>query len=112
MTARRWMNPRWLFDLQISIQRQGEGEITDAWTTPWMDVSGPYSEPFPTGIVERRTTIAIRTAGYFRKILFFDVTAGVERITNEQNRKSSAVSRPFVSITISPYLFRRLSVSD
>lgn len=112
LKVRRWMNPRWLVDLQILIHRQGEGRVADDWTTPWMDISGPYHETFPSGLVERTTTVAIRSAGYFKKILYFDITVGVERITNEQHRQTSAISRPFVSITLSPYLFKRLSVSD
>jgi hypothetical protein len=35
-----------------SCLRKGEGEIDSPWTAPWMDVDD-YSEPFPSGIIER-----------------------------------------------------------
>jgi hypothetical protein len=39
--------------------RQGEGRITDPWTTPWMayTVEQGYHEPFPSGVVERTRTL-------------------------------------------------------
>jgi len=34
--------------------RKGEGRIDDLWTEPWMD-DPDWSEPFPSGVIEKRT---------------------------------------------------------
>ncbi|MBI4532136.1 MAG: hypothetical protein HY709_11530 [Candidatus Latescibacteria bacterium] len=52
---RSWLRPTlrgWVAWRQV---RHGEGRMTDLWTTPWMayTVEQGYSEPFPTGVVER-----------------------------------------------------------
>jgi Capsule assembly protein Wzi len=111
-SIRRWMSPSWLVDLQSSYHRQGEGNIDDSWSTPWMDISGSYSESFPTGVVEQTATFALRSAGFVKNFLYFDISAGVQNIKNEGHDLSSAVARPFVSISLSPFGFTRLSVSD
>jgi len=36
-------------------QRVGEGRIDSPWTAPWLDTD-EYSEPFPTGTVQRKVT--------------------------------------------------------
>jgi Capsule assembly protein Wzi len=112
VTIRRWMSPTWLIDLQTSFHRQGEGRVGNDWSTPWMDIPGPYHEPFPTGVVESKTTIALRSAGFIKNFLYFDISAGIQRIGNEGHRFTTAVSRPFVGVSLSPFAFTRLSVSD
>ena len=43
--------------------RKGQGKVTDPWTTPWLDVSGDYKEPFPTGVVEKINRISLSAKG-------------------------------------------------
>lgn len=48
---------KWQAILNIRYLRQGEGELSVPWDTPWMDstvtMETGYDEPFPTGVVER-----------------------------------------------------------
>jgi len=50
-----WPRPAWRAALLADVRHRGEGRIEKAFDTPWMDtpLGQEYSEPFPTGIVEK-----------------------------------------------------------
>ena len=51
----QWLLGRIKVKLDYGITRKGEGGVFTPWDEPWMDVplEEGYSEPFPTGIVEK-----------------------------------------------------------
>ncbi len=55
----RWFGREQLLRLSGIIQRRGQGRITDPWSEPWLATSGPYSEPYLTGTVERTSTLEL-----------------------------------------------------
>jgi hypothetical protein len=61
--ARVYVEKSWHLDLEFDLLKQGEGELSKPWDMPWYDDSVSmdigYSEPFPTGIVEKVQTISI-----------------------------------------------------
>ena len=54
----KWINGPHKVTAMIEILRRGEGEADIPWDQPWFDfnVEEGYSEPFPTGIIERATS--------------------------------------------------------
>lgn len=61
----RWWDQRNLLRLSGSLRRSGEGNILALWTEPWLDVTGDYSERFPTGVVERQITVRLEVQTMF-----------------------------------------------
>ena len=58
----QWFNGVLKIDAGFSRIRKGEGSLFTSWDTPWMDktVQEGYSEPYLTGIVEKRETLSLR----------------------------------------------------
>ena len=58
----QWFGADLFFNLSWSQIRKGEGSLYTPWDEPWMDytVEEGYSEPFPTGIVEKRREISFK----------------------------------------------------
>jgi hypothetical protein len=54
-----WFNYDKKGELELEYRRQGIGNVTDPWTQPWLDSPGQYSEPFPTGTVEKFLRIGL-----------------------------------------------------
>jgi hypothetical protein len=52
----QWFLGRIKLKCEYGITRKGEGGVFTPWDQPWMDVpfEAGYSEPFPTGIIEKR----------------------------------------------------------
>lgn len=66
-----------------------------------MQVDGDYSEPFPTGVVEKTTTVSLSLKGYFRTLAVFDIEAGLDRIDNLAHQAGDNRSLPFVRLSLS-----------
>ena len=54
---------QWQAILNIRYLRQGEGEMSNAWDSPWEDstvtMATGYDEPFPTGVVEKTLDLGL-----------------------------------------------------
>lgn len=97
----RWLGPRFAATAHISHYRQGEGSVTAAWSEPWMQVDGKYSEPFPTGIVQSTASFSLGCKGYLRKMLAFDIETGIEQVKNYRHLSSDDRTLPFVQLSVS-----------
>jgi hypothetical protein len=97
----RWIGRYMAASLNSSLYRQGEGSVTSDWSEPWMQVDGNYSEPVPTGVVEKTITVSLSLKGYFRTLATFDVEAGFDRIDNYAHQDGNDRSLPFVRLTLS-----------
>ncbi|MBD3402974.1 hypothetical protein GF420_08760 [candidate division GN15 bacterium] len=100
---------RWLDDdLSVRLNggwlRQGEGRVDAEWTAPWLATDGDYSEPFPTGVVERTVTGSLGLNGFVGDYLFVDVTGGVEFVHNRNHVAGDEATRPFAQVTVSAFL--------
>jgi hypothetical protein len=60
--ASQWIGTNMWIKLGYGITRKGEGSLFTSWDEPWMDfsVEEGYSEPFPTGIVEKRKSFNLQ----------------------------------------------------
>lgn len=102
----RWLKPGLSARLQLSYKRQGEGRIGADWTEPWLDIVGDYSEPFPTGTVEKTGAASLGLRGFVSSFLFADLKAGLSRIVNYGNCAGDRRTLPFVDCYLSLYFSR------
>ncbi|RME23663.1 MAG: hypothetical protein D6800_09540, partial [Candidatus Zixiibacteriota bacterium] len=97
----RWFHSTLALVADFSYWRQGEGRISDPWTQPWLDIQGPYHEPFPTGVVQKTVTAAMGAKGFAGRHVFFDFSAGFESVRNLGHVNGLARTRPFVRAVVS-----------
>lgn len=97
----RWFGRQMAASINGSLSRTGEGSVTSDWNEPWMQVEGDYSEPFPTGTVEKTSTVSLSLKGYFRTLAAFDIEAGLDRIDNFAHQTGDSRSLPFVRLSLS-----------
>jgi len=82
LVLEKWVKPSLRAGINLTYERKGEGRYDDPWTTPWLDVEGDYSEPFPTGTVEKSYGASLRLTGICRKLIFFDIEGGFSDVQN------------------------------
>jgi capsule assembly protein Wzi len=104
--------PRQYFSVSanISYRRQGEGRVNADWTMPWLDVEGDYSEPFPTGVVEKTLTASLAVKSFPREYFFFDVEAGIDKVENRFHVDGADESLPFVRLTLSGFILPTVDI--
>ncbi len=109
-----WFGAESLLRLTSIIQRRGVGRITDPWSEPWLATSGDFSEPFPTGTVEKSTAFEL---GYLAKVPLLSgsglgigregllqATLGWRDFKNERNLQNSNRSSFYLRMNFSLFL--------
>ena len=85
----KWIKGPYKVAFTAEVLRRGEGEPNIPWDQPWFDftVEEGYSEPFPTGIVERATSIGFEFL--YEPSLDFNYTVKVQKryFTNVKHLK-------------------------
>ncbi len=99
----RWFGNNLNAGINFSYTRQGEGLVTDYWTTPWLNVTGEFNEPFPTGTVEKTGRMGICVKGFLGKFLYADVEGGIDKIRNFENTAGMNKSLPYVNFKLSTF---------
>jgi hypothetical protein len=99
----RWVRSDLQSSLKLSYYRQGEGRIDAPWTEPWAEVDGAYSEPFPTGVVQKTTTMAFGVKGFVIGRAFVDLEAGVDWVRNRDHLCDDNPTLPFVKLYLSVF---------
>lgn len=110
LSVLRWINNSLNFGINMIYTRQGEGNVTDLWTTPWLNITGNYREAFPTGIVTKTTRLSLGLKGFFGKFLFTDLETGVDLAKNFEHRAGDNQTRPFVNVKISTFFSGAIDV--
>ena len=90
--------------------RKGEGNVADPWATPWLDVTGQYKEPFPSGVVEKINSISLSARGFIGNYFFFDFEAGLAEIKNLNHIAGIGQTSPFVRLQVSTFFSTLLDV--
>jgi hypothetical protein len=67
-----------------SVHRSGEGSIDAVWSAPWL-YTDDYSEPFPTGTIERETVNGLELMVYGKNRLWGKLEVYLADITNAGN---------------------------
>jgi hypothetical protein len=89
--TRFWPDESFIAEAEIAYRRKGEGSIRQPWDEPWLLAAGDYSEPFPTGVVEKATLAAVRLQGYLpftrytRDHFFLSLAGGWGELRNHLN---------------------------
>lgn len=96
--------------LKMSYYRQGEGRIDAPFTQPWTQVVGKYSEPFPTGVVERTATVSLGLKGFLTDFAFVDFETGVDWVRNRGHQRADNPTLPFVRLYVSLFGLSNLSL--
>jgi len=100
----RWWGGQLKSILNLSYYRQGEGRIDAEWTQPWVDAEGAYAEPFPTGTVQKTTTVSVGFNGFPTRFAFVDVETGVDWVKNLAHMSGDDRTLPFVRVYLSIFL--------
>ena len=95
----------------LSYGRQGEGRIDAPWIQPWVDANGDYSEPFPTGVVKKTTSVALGLKGFVMGHAFVDFEAGVDWVRNREHVGDDNPTLLFVKLYLSLFGFSRIGLN-
>ncbi len=106
----KWFEDDLAMSLSFAYARQGEGCVTDAWTAPWLLAAGDYSEPFPTGVVQKTTSTVFNIKGFFKNHFYFDVDVGVDWVGNFNHKPGDKRSLPFFNLRVSSFFSTPVSV--
>jgi hypothetical protein len=91
LAIRFWPTDYFYSEVEGAYRRKGEGSIRSSWDEPWLLAAGEYSEPFPTGVVEKAMLVSVALRGYLpvadyaRDHLFLSVAAGWGEVHNYQH---------------------------
>jgi len=99
----RWFGDDLCLSGNFAYRLQGEGRVTDEWTAPWLEVDGDYSEPFPTGVVEKTRSIWLGFKAFLVNHFYTDVEAGVRWYESLQHVYGNDGSQPFVRVRMSSF---------
>lgn len=107
----RWLGGNMKAGVNFNFTRQGEGRVTDPWTTPWLNVTGDYDEKFPTGTVEKTARFGLSFGGFFGRYLFAEIFTGMDDVRNFENIVGDRRTTPFVNIKISSFFSGSVKVN-
>ena len=99
----KWFSPNLRSRLNLSYRQQGEGSIMAPFDQPWLDIAGNYSEPFPTGTVERTLALSLGMRGFLNSVVFLDADVGLSRVVNYDHTPGDKRTLPFVAGYLSLY---------
>jgi len=92
--GRKYLGHNLLFGLKAEYVRQGEGRISSEWDAPWLDatLATGYSEPFPTGIVEKKKGFQFSLRWHPKASQFAEIVLQQAHFDNFQNRNDAKSS--------------------
>ncbi len=84
-----WPRPALRAALLADLRRRGEGRIEKAFDTPWMEtpLGQAYSEPFPTGIVEKSRRLSLEVSWQPQARLLAYGRIGYRAVSSLENRR-------------------------
>lgn len=105
-------------EFEAGLSRHGEGSIYGPWDEPWLQANGDYSEPFPTGVVEKAAFVAVRAGGYLpfgdylADHLYFSAGAGHGNYDNWQNIEGESATQNWFRLSLTWLAGAEVDVSD
>ncbi|MDH4156193.1 MAG: capsule assembly Wzi family protein [candidate division Zixibacteria bacterium] len=100
----KWFGDDMAASLSLSYVRQGEGEVTEEFTQPWLLATGAYSEEFPTGVVEKTFTASMSLQGFVENHFFFSLEAGADWHRNYRHISGDSRTLPFIHLKLSSFI--------
>ena len=87
--SRYYLHERWHIDTEIDLIWQGEGNLLKTWEAPWendtITMETGYSEPFPTGIVEKSIILSAEVMRHWSRERWISLGVSYENINNVDN---------------------------
>jgi hypothetical protein len=110
VTLHKWISENLRSSLYLAYVRQGEGDPSDPWAEPWMDVTGHYSEKFPTGVVQKQFSIEAGLKGYLNQYVYVNLTGGLVHTQNYGRQSGVSRTDPQIRLTLSAFGSTRVSL--
>ena len=104
LSVTKWLNSAMALSANAAYLRQGEGSILAEWTAPWLATSGDYSESFPSGTVEKTTTLSAGFKGFLLDHLFISAHSGLRKVQNYGHVNGDNRTIPFFSLVLSGFV--------
>jgi hypothetical protein len=87
--SRYFLHDKWHIDTEIDLMWQGEGNFLKAWDAPWendsITMETGYSEPFPTGIVEKSVILSTEVMRHWNRERWISLGVSYVNINNVDN---------------------------
>ena len=107
----KWFGDDVAASLNLSYLRQGEGEVTDEFTQPWLLATGTYSEDFPTGVVEKTFTASIGCRAFVKNHFYVSLEAGAQWCRNYRHVSDDSPTLPFIHLQLSSFITSFVDIS-
>jgi len=107
---RRWFGNNTAIIARFGYYRQGECRVDAEWTSPWTQVDGDYSEPFPTGIVQETAIFSLGGKSFIGNFAFVDLQFGIDRVNNYSHRNGFNRTLPFAEFTLSVFFSQSVNL--
>lgn len=84
---RKSIDNNWRIQAKADFRRHGRGRIEAAWDTPWLasTLAEGYSEPFPTGVVEKMQRFTLEMRWHPQPAVFFELMTQYSTFDNHFN---------------------------
>ena len=86
MLARYYHDTKWHLDAELDLIWQGEGDLNKSWDAPWeaqdVTMESGYSEPFPTGVVQKSSRFSIELMRHWNPERWIALGCYAENIDN------------------------------
>lgn len=117
VTFHFWPTRQFYAEIELAYRRHGEGSIHNSWDEPWTAVDD-YTEPFPTGTIEKSKLAAIRAGGYLpftsytKNHFYLSLDAGIGDIENYGNIPDLKKTTGYLDVSLTWLGFTSLNLAE
>ena len=111
LSVLRWLDPVQCISANFAYRRQGEGNVSADWTAPWLLATGEYTEPFPSGTVEKTVSVWLNFKGVAFGRFFVDLQAGLKDVENTGHIAGDNRQLPFFGLRLSSFFSALVDVN-
>lgn len=100
--TRKYLGRSWRVHAQADFRRHGQGRIAAPWDTPWLasTLEEGYSEPFPTGIVEKTSQLGLEVRWHPKPHWFVELSGKYSKFSNHLNVPDADYSETEIRLNI------------
>ena len=100
--GRKYLGRDWLLKFSAEFRRHGEGRVNVPFDQPWLNftVEEGYSEPFPTGIVEKMQVYFLELRWHPKSVFFVSLAGRLSNANNYGNISGQELNRAEVFVKL------------